>query len=223
MPSPPSHARTGTARGLLHFLTALSFLLLLGTCALWLYGAVPRPVDSYGYSRRAPELFIGRHVVSQPDRDEFDHRQVIVHSFPGWVQWSVRHEWWLKPGRRREDLGPGHARFRWGAGSLHETWEPPQWVRRGLGASIEGNDLRPRHGGNAGERTLSVATPHWCLALLCAALPAGRAWRIWRQRTRDRRGLCRSCGYDLTANVSGVCPECGSPAADPPRAAGIPQ
>jgi len=29
----------------------------------------------------------------------------------------------------------------------------------------------------------------------------------WRRR---RRGLCLKCGYDLTGNVSGVCPECGS-------------
>ena len=25
--------------------------------------------------------------------------------------------------------------------------------------------------------------------------------------------LCRKCSYDLTGNVSGVCPECGSPIA----------
>jgi len=30
---------------------------------------------------------------------------------------------------------------------------------------------------------------------------------------RLRRGLCRSCGYDLTGNASGVCPECGTAAA----------
>jgi hypothetical protein len=31
-----------------------------------------------------------------------------------------------------------------------------------------------------------------------------------RQRRR-RTGLCSRCGYDLTGNVSGVCPECGTP------------
>jgi len=31
--------------------------------------------------------------------------------------------------------------------------------------------------------------------------------RRWRRR---RKGLCLKCGYDLTGNESGVCPECGS-------------
>ena len=30
-----------------------------------------------------------------------------------------------------------------------------------------------------------------------------------RCKWRTRRGLCPRCGYDLTGNVSGVCPECG--------------
>ena len=30
--------------------------------------------------------------------------------------------------------------------------------------------------------------------------------RRWRRR---RKGLCVKCAYDLTGNVSGVCPECG--------------
>ena len=31
----------------------------------------------------------------------------------------------------------------------------------------------------------------------------------WLCRERRRHGLCSACGYNLTANVSGVCPECG--------------
>jgi hypothetical protein len=39
-------------------------------------------------------------------------------------------------------------------------------------------------------------------------------WYVWErpaQRRWDRRleGYCGRCGYDLKANVSGVCPECG--------------
>ena len=32
--------------------------------------------------------------------------------------------------------------------------------------------------------------------------------------------LCKSCGYDLTGNVSGICPECGRPI--PPQPRGVP-
>lgn len=35
----------------------------------------------------------------------------------------------------------------------------------------------------------------------------GGPLRSWR---RSRKGLCMNCGYDLTGNESGVCPECGS-------------
>lgn len=37
----------------------------------------------------------------------------------------------------------------------------------------------------------------------------------WRQRSnrrtkRKRQPTCAKCGYNLTGNVSGICPECGS-------------
>jgi hypothetical protein len=63
-----------------------------------------------------------------------------------------------------------------------------------------------------------VALPHWAAIILAAILPAACAprWaaaarataRRWR---RGRPGACRVCGYNLTGNVSGVCPECGAP------------
>ena len=37
-----------------------------------------------------------------------------------------------------------------------------------------------------------------------------RARRAAARRRRSRAGLCATCGYDLTGNASGVCPECGS-------------
>jgi len=40
-----------------------------------------------------------------------------------------------------------------------------------------------------------------------------RRWHDWKLRQwRRQHGLCQSCGYDLTGNVSGVCPECGATA-----------
>jgi hypothetical protein len=33
---------------------------------------------------------------------------------------------------------------------------------------------------------------------------------FWRDHRRRPPGHCRICGYNLTGNVSGVCPECGT-------------
>jgi len=49
--------------------------------------------------------------------------------------------------------------------------------------------------------------PMWCLV-------APLAVAIWLTRDRRRRcksGFCLRCGYNLTGNVSGICPECGTP------------
>ena len=46
--------------------------------------------------------------------------------------------------------------------------------------------------------------------LLTAALPARWVW-VRMPRRAEKRGLCHVCRYDLTGNISGVCPECGTP------------
>ena len=49
-----------------------------------------------------------------------------------------------------------------------------------------------------------------CLPVMVLALPTWFLARpLHRARHRPRRGLCLSCGYDLTGNTSGRRPECG--------------
>lgn len=50
-----------------------------------------------------------------------------------------------------------------------------------------------------------LVVPMW-VPLVLIVVPSLIAWRS----TRRRPGHCRKCQYDLTGNVSGVCPECGA-------------
>ncbi len=54
-----------------------------------------------------------------------------------------------------------------------------------------------------------LTVPIWLVAGITGAFPM-----IWlafalRRRRRRRQNCCMACGYDLTGNVSGICPECG--------------
>jgi hypothetical protein len=52
--------------------------------------------------------------------------------------------------------------------------------------------------------------PLWLLSVLLLVLPLFRAIGWLRRHRRNRHQQCVSCGYDLTANTSGACPECGT-------------
>jgi hypothetical protein len=54
-----------------------------------------------------------------------------------------------------------------------------------------------------------VTFPLW-LPALAAAIPAALLWRAGRRRVP---GACGGCGYDLSGNTCGPCPECGKAAA----------
>jgi membrane protein implicated in regulation of membrane protease activity len=67
-------------------------------------------------------------------------------------------------------------------------------------------------------RLLAVwaVAPTWVQAAVVAAViplaavGGARDARRSRRRRRKELGLCASCGYSLTGNTSGVCPECGA-------------
>ena len=50
----------------------------------------------------------------------------------------------------------------------------------------------------------------WMPLVLFSILPLAALLASARRRTRKRAGMCVQCGYNLTANVSGLCPECGT-------------
>jgi len=64
-----------------------------------------------------------------------------------------------------------------------------------------------------GGKTWDLILPLW-IPFLVVAVPTTYLW--WTDR-RIPPGHCQNCGYNLTGNVSGVCPECGVSA--PPQQA----
>jgi hypothetical protein len=61
-------------------------------------------------------------------------------------------------------------------------------------------------------RTRACVMPFWFLVCVTAtaSVPSVNCCRRYlRKRRCVKQGLCVKCGYNLTGNVSGVCPECG--------------
>jgi len=75
--------------------------------------------------------------------------------------------------------------------------EGPEWRWWNLGFGRERGGMTPGY---------SYYIPYWFICAVAGILPV-----VWlRRRGRLREGHCPACHYDLTGNVSGVCPECGA-------------
>jgi hypothetical protein len=183
----------------LNLLTALSLLLCVAVVALWARSSfVPATwVVSSGADRAVlvrsagGALHVGRQSVERVGTGpgagvRFDLTE------PGSVGYDAPDSvgsfanGWYAPGAGL-----------WSAGSTNVTIPPAVYLLRW-------NRMR---------------VPYWLLVLLTVAAPATRgavySWQYSRAARRRRDRLCTRCGYDLTGNVSGVCPECGAVAKAP--------
>jgi hypothetical protein len=60
--------------------------------------------------------------------------------------------------------------------------------------------------------------PLWVPSLAFAAMSVPALRYFTRFRRMHSSGSCSTCGYNLTGNTSGVCPECGTPVSNKPEA-----
>jgi len=54
-----------------------------------------------------------------------------------------------------------------------------------------------------------VTVPIWATVMLTAVLPIAYFISAYRRNPKRQPGHCRACGYNLSNNQSGICPECG--------------
>ncbi len=139
---------------------------------------------------------------------------VIVVTFVASHWWSI--EW--VGGRCRVFVGGGGVYFVYGEVAGQDivlNIGQPGWFTGAFGIT-EGGDVRrvygvPHYWGfqywaspeNGVDAYLTI--PLW-LPFLLTTVPT---FILWRRDRRPPPGHCQRCGYNLTGNVSGRCPECG--------------
>jgi hypothetical protein len=180
------------------FASALSLVLCVVTCILWVrslghferidvrYARWPRADEAYtgylGISWYANTLRV--ELIRVPFAPAYFHRGLPMVSLP----WHLQQ---YPPGVRWEFLGNGVTR-----------------VMNGYPPGFDFAHTPYTTDGVTGDR-LALAVRPWLPALLTAVLPA--IWlykRLKARRAGRREGFCPHCGYDLRATPD-RCPECG--------------
>lgn len=115
------------------------------------------------------------------------------------ARWDVVY---ITSGRAQHRIGLKLGRLYYNRrGNSSVRWRPG-WHRLPREGHLQ---WKPRWHWSAGPGLIYI--PLW-MPFVLVGVPTGLLW--WRD-LRVPPGHCPNCGYDLTGNVSGVCPECGTP------------
>ena len=111
----------------------------------------------------------------------------------------------------------GRAGFAWETRHDINTWD--SWMRGGRYLRVGKYDAKPPDAvfiPASFRYEYRLRIPLWGPFVAFSLIPAATVvtGRLIRHR-RKRRGVCVKCRYDLTGNVSGVCPECGTKVKQP--------
>jgi hypothetical protein len=88
----------------------------------------------------------------------------------------------------------------------------PQWARMGVAVQVLRFYRRSLYGKQVGT-ILLVIVPCWMIVTISGIAPSLWGVAFARRSCQKKSGRCTTCGYNLTGNTSGVCPECGTPVA----------
>ena len=179
-------------RRLLNLLTALSLLLCVAACVLWVRGYVVNDV-----------LWGDKATAVMPPA--IDRRMFTVESGRGSLLFHTGRIITADP---RISAGPPTGRWLVQTRSAPLKSVPARQMRhRWLGFAFDSGHFRDPLTTSS---SVIAVIPYWFIAL-CAAIPPAVYVRLRsaaRRRLRASRGECLRCGYDLRASPE-RCPECG--------------
>ena len=177
-------------RRLFTFVSTISLLLLVGSCAMIVRGGLMfDSLDSELFNVNTGLHPVIDEVSSVKGLLIFSHYDVTFGTpAPGIHQWTVQH-------------APADA--------IMPLITYQYYVRPYLGFN---SVLADWHNGKS-----YLVLPLAPFAVLFAVPPALWGWLRLRKHRRQLESFCTACGYDLTGNTSGVCPECGTPVQSKPE------
>jgi hypothetical protein len=197
-------------RFFLNIASVLSLLLLVVTGVLWVYTALSGSHlhTSYRWEERKGKDHFVIGISAREAQRIVDRRELVLDiSMYGFGEDGFFHgKWQYAYDGASTDLSrirqtmydnfgpPGTTGGGWGK---NVSWLPPRWVNASLATHYETNGYRFSR-----------------VAIMASLLPICWLFLRVRRQMRAKRemleGHCRSCGYNLAGNVSGICPECGS-------------
>jgi hypothetical protein len=193
----------------LNVLTILSIVLCVGFAGLWVWSYQGR--GRILYFPHGPPVDVTPHLFGTT---ETWYQQYSLHSGRGRLQ-VVRRE--IGDGVQEPGLREPFGRFEATADldGFHPRdtlWKFGRFEYLSARRRPVSPDGNPAYQYLWYDGFMIFGVPWWSLTCAAAALPATRAVRLARRRSRRRRGLCAACGYDLRASPD-RCPECGAGAA----------
>lgn len=210
LPRPAGERRPRLNLRQLSFATAALFSFLVFLTLYNVPGQLPPFADAIGILETRSDVRDGQEVVTFQDSGLLWHNGLLW--YQDWRQWCPASDQagadfirTLAPPRptltHRPVTPPSLTRVR----AKPSAFLFVQWARSENGNRLEGTSL------------FAACCPEWIILVLFLALPT--CWLFVRarshylsRRTRHRtaHNLCLACGYNLTGNTTGVCPECGS-------------
>jgi hypothetical protein len=146
-----------------------------------------------------------RSCLSVPSTNYFTNYEICIDNGIMSLEWVQRYPW------------RGYLRSPHGYEN-REVWIDPDRQRRSfLGFSFY-TGTHMLDGGPAEDADeagwTTKSTPYAVVGIpllpVGIAIGAPGAFLLWRKRGHRTLNGCPTCGYNLTANISGVCPECGT-------------